>query len=182
MIGVRSPAGARRGRPALTPFPANAGIPLPPADNRHSRWWRAQCHKTAGGLVQEERDRGSLMAIGPQTVGRGITMPPSDTAGQSVDVAGWACKTAGSGRRCGVPVETLAGNVMGDAIADWTPGTGNPQARSHASGMWTTAAMKQTSDGNDSKHRATGGNYPTLSKPIFGWSLVSILGSHPFPG
>ena len=113
MIGVRSPAGARRGRPAPTPFPANAGIPLPPADNRHSRWWRAQYHKTAGGLVQEERDRGSLMAIGPQTVGREITMPPSDTAGQSVDVAGWARKTAGSGWRCGVPVETLAGNVMG---------------------------------------------------------------------
>ena len=60
--------------------------------------------KTVGGRVRGERDRGSATAIGPRTTGQGITAsppPPSDTAGQSVDVAGGggcARETAGSGR------------------------------------------------------------------------------------
>jgi len=44
--------------------------------------------KTSGGRVRGERDRGSKMAIGHRTTGRGITVPPSDATGQSVDVAG----------------------------------------------------------------------------------------------
>jgi len=46
MIGVGSPAGARRGRgdhrPDPAPFPTDDGTPTPPADDQHSRQWHAQ--------------------------------------------------------------------------------------------------------------------------------------------
>jgi len=59
MIGVGSPAGARRGRgdhrPDAAPFPADDGTPSPPLDYQHSRQWRAQNGR--GGRVLGERDR-----------------------------------------------------------------------------------------------------------------------------
>jgi len=90
VIGVGSPAGARRGRgdhqldPA--PFPVDAGTPLAPAEDQHSRQWRAQ---NGRGGYGGERNLGSAMAIGPRTTGQGITSRlPSDAARQLVDVAG----------------------------------------------------------------------------------------------
>ena len=90
VIGVGSPAGARRGRgdhrPDPAPFPADDGTPSPPADDQHSRQW---CTQNGQGGGYGDRDRGSTTAIGPRMTGRGITAyTPSDTAGQSVDVAG----------------------------------------------------------------------------------------------
>ena len=63
VIGVGSPAEARRGRgdhrPYPAPFPADDGTPSPPA-----------------GRVRGERDQGSAMAIDPRTMRRGITASP----------------------------------------------------------------------------------------------------------
>jgi len=72
-----SAAGARRGgggdpRPDPAPFPADDRTPSPPADDRHSGQRRA---RNGRGRVRGERDRGSAMAIGPRTTGRGITAP-----------------------------------------------------------------------------------------------------------
>jgi len=79
-----------------------------------------------------ERDRGSATAIGPWTTGRGITASPlllSDTAGQSVDVAGGCAReTAGSGRVSGAVVHLSNSRRAArrrDAIADRMPGMGD---------------------------------------------------------
>ena len=79
VIGVGSPAGARRGRGDYRPDPA----PFPDDQHRPA----VACSKRSGGGYG-----GSATAIGPRTTGRGITASPlpSDTAGQSVDVAGCA--------------------------------------------------------------------------------------------
>ena len=62
--------------------------------------WRAR-NVNSG---QRNATREAQWPIGPLTTGRGIP-PPSDTAGQSVDVAGrWARKTAGIGRVSGAMV------------------------------------------------------------------------------
>jgi len=93
----------------------------PPADDQHSRQLFAQNGRG-------ESDRGSATAIGPRTTSRGITAshPPSDTAGQSVDVAGgWVRETAGSGRVSGAVVHLSKRRRAArrrDAIADWMPG------------------------------------------------------------
>ena len=94
MIGVGSPAGARRGchRPDPAPFPADDGTPTPPADDQHSRQWRAQ---NGGGLrrsVTGEAQRPSA----PRTTGQGITASPP--VGRRWTREGWARETASSGR------------------------------------------------------------------------------------
>jgi len=114
-------------RPDPAPFLADDGTPSLPADDQHSRQWRAQ---NGRGRVRGERDRGSATAIGPRTTGRGITAsPPSDTAGQSVDVAGgWARETAGSGRVSGAVAHLSKRRRAArprDAIADWMLGMGD---------------------------------------------------------
>jgi len=77
-VGARMGGGDHRSDPA--PFPADDGTPSPPADDQHSRQWRAQNDRGEG---TGERDRGSATAIGPRTTGRGITAShPSDAAGQ----------------------------------------------------------------------------------------------------
>jgi len=130
VIGVGSPAGARRGRgdhrldPA--PFPADDGTPSPPADDQHSRQWRAQNGRG-------ERDRGSATAIGPQTTGQGITASPRRTSldNRSTSCVGWARETAGSGRVSGAVAHVSKSRHAGrrrDAIADRMPGMGGPEA------------------------------------------------------
>ena len=76
---VRTFRGRGDHRPDPAPFP----------DDQHRP--AVACSKRSGGGYGE-RDRGSATAIGPRTTGRGITASPlpSDTAGQSVDVAGYA--------------------------------------------------------------------------------------------
>ena len=82
VIGVGSPAGARRGRgdhqPDPAPFPADDGTSSPPADDQHSQQWHTQNGRGVWG---------STTAIGPRTTGRGITAspPPSDAAGRGRD-------------------------------------------------------------------------------------------------
>jgi len=102
VIGVGSPAGARRGchRRDPAPFPADDGTPTPPADDQHSRQWHAQNDRWEG---TGERDRGSTTAIGPLTTGRGITasLPP---VGRRWTREGWARETASSGRVSGAVV------------------------------------------------------------------------------
>jgi len=89
MIGVGSSAGARRGgddhRPDPAPFPADDGTPSP---LRTINIAGGGAPKTAGERYGGARP-GSATAIGPRTMGQGITTPrPSDVAGQSVDVVG----------------------------------------------------------------------------------------------
>ena len=101
VIRVGSPAGARMGRgdhrPDWAPFPADNGIPSPPADDQHSRQWRTK------------NDQGSATAIGPRTTGRGITASPRRTSldNRSTSRAGWARETAGSSRVSGAVVHPL---------------------------------------------------------------------------
>jgi len=69
------------------------------------------------------------MAIGPRTMGRGITAPrrtPLDN--QSTSRADLACETAGSGWVSGAVTHVskhMLGTRQGDAIADRMPGMGN---------------------------------------------------------
>jgi len=68
--------------------------------------------KTAGGRVRGERDCGSATAIGPRTMGRGITASALQTPldNRSTSQAGWARdwrETAGSGRVSGAMVHLL---------------------------------------------------------------------------
>jgi len=121
VIGVGSPAGARRGgrnhRPDPAPFPADDGTPSPPADDQHRRQWRAPMGR---GRVWWERNWGSATAIGPQTMGWRITASPHRTSldNRSTLWAGWARDTAhlSKSRRAARRRE---------AIADRTPGMGD---------------------------------------------------------
>jgi len=102
VIGVGSPAEARRGRgdhrPYPAPFPADDGTPSPPADDLHSRQWRAQNGRGEG---YGGGDQGSAPAIGPRTTGREITASPSGRTpldNRSTSRVVWARETAGSNR------------------------------------------------------------------------------------
>ena len=77
VIGVGSPAGARRGRGDHRPDPA----PFPADDRTPSRLrtinTAGSCAlKTVRGRVRGESDRGSATAIGPRTTGRESPPPP----------------------------------------------------------------------------------------------------------
>ena len=132
MIGVGSPAGARRGAIAgrsLTLFPADAESPL---IDRHSGRWRAQnVAKQLGTATGGARPgkRSGRLAPGD---GPGNCRPPTlDATGQSVDVdvdghaKWWAA--AGSPVYLSKRIRRMR---WGDAIADWPPdaGYGRPQA------------------------------------------------------
>jgi len=55
VIGVGSPVGGGDHWPDPAPFPADDGTPSPPADDQHSRQWRAHNGRWE---VMGERDRG----------------------------------------------------------------------------------------------------------------------------
>ena len=126
----RGREGGIAGRPP-TLFPADAGTP---SIDRHSGWWRAinTAERPGKGATRWARQGKSKHRSAP---GRraGESPPPSDSTGQSVNVAGgWACKMVGSGRVSGavVHVSTQSADVEcdRDAIAaDWTqtPDTGD---------------------------------------------------------
>jgi len=133
VIGVGSPAGARRGAIAgrsLALFPADAESPL--IEPLSGRWHAQNVAKRPGtGATGGTRPgkRSGRLALGD---GPGNRRPPtSDAAGQSVDVdvdghaKWWAA--------AGSPVylsKRIRRSRWGDAIADWPPdsGYGRPQA------------------------------------------------------
>jgi len=84
--------------------------------------------KTAGGSVRGARDRGSAIAIGPQTTGRGITALPVGRRWRSTSRAGWARETAGSGQVFGTVAHLSKHRRAArwrDTIADRMPGMGD---------------------------------------------------------
>jgi len=94
-IRVGSPAGVRRaeGLSSAGPgaVPGRWRDPIPSADDQHSRQLRAQNGQGEGTgerdwEVQRPSDRGRRAGESPPPP------LPSDTAGQSVDVAGWGVK------------------------------------------------------------------------------------------
>jgi len=131
VIGVGSPAGREMGRergdrgladdrpspfvPPQTIWLRSLWSPMPgpiAACERSIDSGRWHARNVAKQL--KERDQVSAMAIGRWTIGRRRGRMDAWNGGQR------------SGLWChGTPVETQAGN----AIADWPPGTGNPQAR-----------------------------------------------------
>ena len=101
----RGRRGAIAGQSA-TLFPANARTP---SIDQHSQWWRTQ---NVAKRLGATGGAGPGTRNGRSARGRRVRELPcrpfpslSDTAGQSVDVAGgWARKTAGSGRVSGAVV------------------------------------------------------------------------------
>jgi len=133
MIGVGSPAGARRGggdhRPDPAPFPADDGTLSPPAADQHSRQWRTQNGRVGRvwGIATGEAQR-------PPNDGPGNhRIPLSDAAAQSVDVAGgmgvWNGGQRPSLLRRGAPakMQTCSATEGRDRRTD--AGYGRPQAR-----------------------------------------------------
>jgi len=100
--------------------------PSPPADDQHSRQWRAQNGRGEG---TGERDRGSATANGPRMMGRGITpsrRTPLDN--RSTSRGGWARETADSGHVSGAVAHLSKRRRAArqrDAIADRMPGMGD---------------------------------------------------------
>ena len=113
-------------------FPADAGTPSPPADDRHSDIAGGGAPEIAGGGGYRGSATGEAQwLIGLWMAGRGIAVPPSssDAAGQSVDITGgWERKPAGRGRVSGTAVhlwKSRLGTQGGGRIADRMPGTGD---------------------------------------------------------
>jgi len=118
---VKGGRGDHRPDPAL--FPADDGTPTPPADDQHSRQWRAQNGRGEG---TGERDRESATAIGPRTTGQGIAASPP--VGRRWTWEGWARETASSGRVSGAVVHLSKSRRAArrrDAIADRMLGMGD---------------------------------------------------------
>jgi len=111
--------------PAL--FPADDGTPSPPADNQHSRQWRAQ---NGRGQGTGDRDWGSTTAIGPRTTDWGVTASLRRTPldNRSTSRAGWGRETASSGRVSGAVAhlsKLRRAARRRDAIADRMPRMGD---------------------------------------------------------
>ena len=122
MIGVGSPAVARRGchRPDPAPFPADDGTPTPPADDQHSRQWRAQ---NGGGLRRSVTGEAQRPSAPGRRAGESPPPPrrtPLDNDNRLTSLAGWAREMAGSGRVSGAVAhlsKSRRAELRRDAIA-----------------------------------------------------------------
>ena len=135
--GVRSPAGARRGRgdhrPNPAPFPADDGTQSPPVDDRHSGRWRTQNGRgsTTGKVQRPSAPRLRAGESPPPPVGRRWTIGRRRGRDGRVKwraAAGWKSRRAARRR---------------DAIADRMPGMGDHRP---AVGRWPTLRAVGTFD------------------------------------
>jgi len=129
MIGVGSPAGARRGchRPDPAPFPADDGTPTPPADDQHSRQWRAQ---NGGGLRRSVTGEAQRPSAPGRRARESPPPPPSDAAGCGRDGRVKRRAAAGSSAPWGTCQKADVqrdGRTRSDRRPD--AGYGRPQAR-----------------------------------------------------
>ena len=136
MIWAGSPAGAKGGGQAIagrspTLFPANVATPsIDTAGSGASETSQKRLGEGATG----ECDQGSAMADRPLDDGTGNRRPPpSDAAGQSVDVAGgWTRKMAGSSRFSG----TVA-HPSKHRLGTWSPTRPQAPRRCSPTSQWS---------------------------------------------
>jgi len=104
VIGVGSPAGGGH-RPDPEPFPVNDGTPLPPADDQHSRQWRA--HNGRGGTG------------GSRPGKRNGHRPPEQRAGESPPPPFGRRWTIGRRRRRDGRVTGVKRRAAAGSLAPW---------------------------------------------------------------